>query len=85
MMLNQELSPDDLSDAGVFWEDLGTFVLTIRLYVEYLTDRLKEDAIRVLERHHSRPFVLCLTHHAVHDSIRTPPVRRGSFPRQDAF
>ena len=36
---------------------------------EYLTDRLTDEAISVIDRAGEKPFFLCLTHHAVHTPI----------------
>jgi arylsulfatase A len=36
---------------------------------EYLTDRLTDEALRVLDRSQRRPFFLCLAHHAPHTPV----------------
>lgn len=36
---------------------------------EYLTDRLTQEAIRVIDHAKQRPFLLCLAHHAPHTPI----------------
>lgn len=40
---------------------------------EYLTDRLTDEAIRVIERAGDKPFFLYLAHHAVHTPIEAKP------------
>ncbi len=40
---------------------------------EYLTDRLTDEAIRVIDRAAGRPFFLYLAHHAVHTPIEAKP------------
>jgi hypothetical protein len=51
VLLNQELAPDDFSDQGVAWEDLGTFVITGSELVVQLSDLADEyviaDAVRI--------------------------------------
>ena len=37
---------------------------------EYLTDRLTEEAVNLIEQHHSKPFFLHLSHYAVHTPIQ---------------
>ena len=39
---------------------------------EYLTDRLTEEALKVIDRAGSRPFLLYLAHHAPHTPIEAP-------------
>jgi arylsulfatase A-like enzyme len=39
---------------------------------EYLTDRLTDEAISFVERHHHQPFFLYLTHYAVHTPTQAP-------------
>ena len=39
---------------------------------EYLTDRLTDEAINILERAKDRPFFLYLAHHTVHTPIEAP-------------
>jgi hypothetical protein len=49
--VNQELPPDDLTDAGAFWEDLGAFQISGNSLVVQLTNDANEyviaDAVRV--------------------------------------
>jgi arylsulfatase A-like enzyme len=40
---------------------------------EYLTDRLTDEALNVIERAGNRPFFLYLAHHAVHSPIEAKP------------
>lgn len=40
---------------------------------EYLTDRLTDEAIEFLERQHDQPFLLYLSHYAVHTPIQAKP------------
>jgi len=40
---------------------------------EYLTDRLTDEALRVMDNAGSRPFFLYLAHHAVHTPIEAKP------------
>ena len=40
---------------------------------EYLTDRLTDEALRVIDRAGSQPFFLYLAHHAVHTPIEAKP------------
>ena len=40
---------------------------------EYLTDRLTDEALRVIDNAGERPFFLYLAHHAVHTPIEAPP------------
>jgi arylsulfatase A-like enzyme len=37
---------------------------------EYLTDRLTDEALRFLDAHHERPFLLFLSHYAVHTPVQ---------------
>lgn len=37
---------------------------------DYLTDRLTDEAVRLIEEHRDRPFFLYLSHFAVHDPIQ---------------
>ncbi|MFB3103938.1 MAG: hypothetical protein ACE1ZA_03335, partial [Pseudomonadales bacterium] len=50
--LNQELAPNDLSDAGTTWEDLGNFVITGSTLTVSLSNAANEyviaDAIRIV-------------------------------------
>lgn len=39
---------------------------------EYLTDRLTEEAVRFLENNRERPFLLVLSHYAVHTPLEAP-------------
>jgi arylsulfatase A-like enzyme len=39
---------------------------------EYLTDRLTEEAVRFIESHRDRPFLLVLSHYAVHTPLQAP-------------
>jgi arylsulfatase A-like enzyme len=40
---------------------------------EYLTDRLTDEALKVIDRARDRPFFLCLTHHAPHTPLEARP------------
>ncbi|OHE81669.1 MAG: hypothetical protein A2107_03440 [Verrucomicrobia bacterium GWF2_62_7] len=40
---------------------------------EYLTDRLTDEALRIMDRAGDRPFFLYLAHHAVHTPIEAKP------------
>ncbi|MCI0331878.1 MAG: sulfatase [Planctomycetes bacterium] len=40
---------------------------------EYLTDRLTDEALKVIDRAEDRPFFLYLAHHAVHTPIEAKP------------
>jgi len=40
---------------------------------EYLTDRLTDEALKVIDRAGDRPFFLCLAHHAPHIPIQAKP------------
>jgi arylsulfatase A-like enzyme len=39
---------------------------------EYLTDRLTDEAVRFLEENRARPFLLVLSHYAVHTPLEAP-------------
>jgi hypothetical protein len=51
ILVNQELAPNDLSDSGAAWEDLGTFVINGSTLMVRLTNAANEyviaDAIRI--------------------------------------
>ena len=59
---------------------------------EYLTDRLTDEALRVIDRAEGRPFFLYLPHHAVHSPLEAKPAgveyfenqRRPAFHHQNA-
>ncbi len=40
---------------------------------EYLTDRLTDEALKVIDGAQDRPFFLCLTHHAPHTPLEARP------------
>lgn len=40
---------------------------------EYLTDRLTQEALRFIEAHRAEPFLLSLSHYAVHTPIQSKP------------
>ena len=40
---------------------------------EYLTDRLTSEAIRFIEQNHEKPFLVYLSHYAVHTPLQTKP------------
>lgn len=54
---------------------------------EYLTDRLTDEALRVIERAAGKPFFLYLSHHAVHTPIEAKPeyVKRFDAKLRPAF
>jgi hypothetical protein len=51
VLVNQELAPNDFSDAGAFWEGLGTFTITGSTLVVELSDNANEyvlaDGVRI--------------------------------------
>ena len=40
---------------------------------EYLTDRLTDEALKIIDRAGNQPFFLYLAHHAVHTPIEAKP------------
>jgi arylsulfatase A-like enzyme len=46
---------------------------------EYLTDRLTDEAIRLIRRHDGSPFFLNFCHYAVHIPIQVKEAERGRF------
>jgi len=46
---------------------------------EYLTDRLTDEALRIIDRAGDRPFFVYLAHHAVHTPIEAKPADVGHF------
>ncbi|MHA1681687.1 MAG: sulfatase [Promethearchaeota archaeon] len=61
---------------------------------EYLTDRLTDEAIRLVERNDDRPFFLNMWYYSVHTPIQTPAenaakykkkVLEGGLDREEAF
>ncbi len=51
---------------------------------EYLTDRLTDEAIGLIERSDGRPFYLNLWHYAVHTPIQSPPALVEKYRRKAA-
>ncbi len=49
---------------------------------EYLTDRLSQEAVRVIERAGDKPFFLYLAHHSVHTPIEAKPEQVAHFQRK---
>lgn len=49
---------------------------------EYLTDRLTDEAIRVIDAAGDRPFFLYLAHHAPHTPIEAKPALTGAFAQK---
>jgi arylsulfatase A-like enzyme len=46
---------------------------------EYLTDRLTQEALRFIEAHRDQPFLLFLSHYAVHTPIQSKPELEEKF------
>lgn len=51
---------------------------------EYLTDRLHDEAIDFVEAHRDRPWLLYLTHFAVHTPLQAQPERVAKYERKPA-
>ncbi len=49
---------------------------------EYLTDRLTDEAIKVIDRAGDRPFFLYLAHHAVHTPIEAKPAAVAKYEKK---
>jgi arylsulfatase A len=49
---------------------------------EYLTDRLTDEAIKIIEQAKDRPFFVYLAHHAPHTPIEAPPELVAEYERK---
>jgi arylsulfatase A-like enzyme len=64
----------DWGHPPTYFSPYGCPTLADGLPGEYLTDRLTDEAIRLVEEHpRDRPFFLNLWHYAVHTPIQSPP------------
>ena len=47
---------------------------------EYLTDAFTREAVKFIDKHHQKPFFLCLPYNAIHSPMQVPPKYLNRFP-----
>ena len=67
-----------------YWSPYGCPTLADGPTGEYLTDRLTDEAIKLVDRSDGRPFFLNLWHYAVHTPIQSPPALVEKYRRKAA-
>lgn len=73
-----------MGSPSTYWSPYAIPTLTDGPAGEYLTDRLTDEAVRLIERAGDRPFFLNLWHYAVHTPIEAPAVLVAKYEKKAA-